>query len=63
MSQQMLASKVQILGWDIDRSGIAKIELGIRQVTDIEVLILSQALDVSPCSLFIVRNDFKQKET
>ena len=47
MTQAALAVKLQLAGWDIDRVGVAKIENGIRQVTDIEVVRLAKALDVS----------------
>ena len=47
MTQAALASKLQLDEWDIDRAGVAKIEIGIRQVTDIELVKLAKALDVS----------------
>jgi len=52
ITQKDLAARLQIEGWDISRSGIAKIESGLRQVTDIELYRLSQALDVSVDWLF-----------
>jgi transcriptional regulator with XRE-family HTH domain len=47
MTQAALAVRLQLDDWDIDRSGVAKIELGLRQVTDIEVMKLAKALNVS----------------
>jgi len=47
MTQQQLAARLQLDNWDIDRSGVAKIEMGLRRVTDIELLKLAAALDVS----------------
>lgn len=47
MTQAQLAAKLQLDQWDIDRAGVAKIEIGIRQVTDIELVKLAKALDVS----------------
>jgi len=47
MTQAALAVRLQLDDWDIDRSGVAKIELGLRQVTDIEVVKLAQALNVT----------------
>lgn len=47
MTQADLAAKLQLDQWDIDRAGVAKIEIGIRQVTDIEVVKLARALSVS----------------
>jgi len=51
LTQEALASKLQILGWDIDRFGVSKIERGQRQVTDKEVLMLAKALAVSVTQL------------
>jgi transcriptional regulator with XRE-family HTH domain len=48
MTQETLAANLQLDGWNISRSGIAKIELGLRQVTDIETMRLAKALGVSP---------------
>ena len=48
MTQAALASKLQLVEWDIDRAGVSKIEMGIRQVTDIELVTLAQVLQVSP---------------
>jgi transcriptional regulator with XRE-family HTH domain len=48
MTQEDLAAKLELDGWPISRAGIAKIEIGIRKVTDIELMRLSKALKVSP---------------
>ncbi len=47
LTQEGLAAKLQRLGMNIDRVGISKIETGLRQVHDREILLLAQALDVS----------------
>ena len=47
ITQADLAAKLQLAGWNIDRSGVAKIENGFRQVTDIEIIKLAKALNVS----------------
>jgi HTH-type transcriptional regulator, cell division transcriptional repressor len=47
LTQAELAAKLQVEGWDIDRGGVAKIEAGIRQVTDVEVVRLAKALQIS----------------
>ena len=52
LTQEALASKLQILGWDIDRFGVSKIERGQRQITDKEILMLAKALGVSVLQLF-----------
>lgn len=52
LTQAELAAKLQLSDWDIDRVGIAKIETGIREVNDKEVLILATVLNVSIDWLF-----------
>ncbi len=52
LTQEDLAFKLQILGWDIDRFGVSKIERKQRQITDKEVLMLAKALGVSMTQLF-----------
>ena len=47
MTQNDLASKLQVLGTGIDRSMVSKIESGIRPVSDFEVAALAKALKVS----------------
>ena len=46
MSQRALADKLQILGVDVDKNAIQRIECGKRFVTDIELIALAQALEV-----------------
>ena len=48
LSQKELAAKLELDGWKISRGTLAKIETGIRQVTDFEVMALAKALKVSP---------------
>ncbi len=43
-TQEELAGACQLLGWDIVRETVLKIEHGQRRVVDAEVLILSKAL-------------------
>ena len=52
ISQERLAGKCQLIGWDISREGIAKIESQLRGVSDIEVLKLAKALRVHFSVLF-----------
>lgn len=47
MTQKELSIKLQLFGFVIDRGGIAKIEAGLRRVTDMELVIISRALNVS----------------
>lgn len=46
-SQRQLADSLQILGLDVDKNAIQRIEAGKRFVTDIELVYLCQALHVS----------------
>lgn len=48
LSQEELATKLELDGWKCSRVSLAKIETGTRQVTDIEVMILAVNLKVSP---------------
>ena len=47
MSQYKLAAKIQAMGYDVYNHFIRRIENGERFVTDIELVILSEALGVS----------------
>lgn len=44
MSQRQLADALQLLGMDVDKNAVQRIEAGKRFVTDIEIVFLSQAL-------------------
>lgn len=46
-SQRELADSLQLLGLDVDKNAIQRIEAGKRFVTDIEVIYLCQALNIS----------------
>lgn len=47
LSQRQLADKLQLLGLDIDKNAIQRIECGKRFVTDIELSALSKFFDTS----------------
>ena len=47
MSQRILAEKLQLLGIDVDKNAIQRIESGQRFVTDIELLALAKTFKVS----------------
>ena len=57
MSQRILAEKLQIMGIDVDKNAIQRIESGQRFVTDIELLALSRVFDVR-CEELIGDYDF-----
>jgi len=48
LSQEGLAVRLELDGWKISRGTLSKIEAGIRQVTDFEVMALARTLKVSP---------------
>ena len=51
-SQQTLAARLQLRGWDISRDSLASLELQRRRVPDCELVFLSRALGVSLAQLF-----------
>lgn len=59
MTQQGLAERLNLLGAHIDRTAIAKIESGDRQLTLTEAFQFAWALDVAPVHLFVPTDDDK----
>ena len=51
-TQEVLAQKLQLSGWDITRASLAKLEAQVRRVSDGEVLFLAKVLKVSTDALF-----------
>ena len=47
ISQRQLADRLQLLGMDVDKNAIQRIEAGKRFVTDIELQYFSHALHLS----------------
>lgn len=47
LSQRQLADKLQLLGLDIDKNAIQRIECGKRFVTDIELSAFSKVFDIA----------------
>ncbi len=52
LTQPALSRKCQLIGWDISRESLAKIESRLRGVSDIEILQLARALRVHFSVLF-----------
>ncbi len=48
LSQRAFAEKLQIVGLDIDKNAIQRIECGKRFVTDIELVKICEVLSVTP---------------
>ena len=55
LSQEALATKLQVGGWDISRAGLSKIESRLRRVNDAEVYILAKVLGCALIDLFPIR--------
>jgi transcriptional regulator with XRE-family HTH domain len=51
-SQEQLVARCNLIGWNISRSTLAKIESKVRRVTDTEIVFLSRALKVNIELLF-----------
>ena len=47
MSRRILADKMQLLGVDVDKNAVQRIESGQRFVTDIELIALKKVFNVS----------------
>ena len=48
LTQAELCAKLNLLGWDISRDTLAKLETQVRWVADFELLKLAEALQVEP---------------
>ena len=55
MTQDMLASKLQLEGCDITRSAVAKIEVGQRHLYPDEIILIKKILNVSYDEIFDVK--------
>ena len=44
LTQAALVAKCNLIGWDVSRSTLSKVEYGIRRVNDAEVILLATAL-------------------
>ena len=57
LSQRKLATKMQLLGFDVDHYFIRRVENGERFVTDIDLVIFSRALETPIETLLLDVND------
>ncbi|MCH1499351.1 MAG: helix-turn-helix transcriptional regulator [Akkermansiaceae bacterium] len=57
LSQEGLAAKLQLAGWDLSRAGLAKIEARIRKVSDAELLLLARVLEKEVSEFFQESDD------
>lgn len=47
LSQEVVAARCQTAGWDVSRGTFAKVESGLRRVTDAELVVLAKVLKCS----------------
>lgn len=52
LSQEALAAKLQLFGWDLSRGGLSKIEACLRRVNDAELWVLAKTLSCSIPDLY-----------
>lgn len=52
-TQEQLVARCHLLGWNISRSTLAKIESQVRRITDDEIELIAKALDVPIQNLFL----------
>lgn len=52
ITQDMLATKLQLCGCDITRSAVAKIEVGQRHIYPDEIILIKEILNVSYDDIF-----------
>lgn len=55
ISQRELADRMQLVGIDIDKNAIQRIECGKRFVTDIEIIAFAKIFDVTFEELLIIK--------
>jgi transcriptional regulator with XRE-family HTH domain len=54
LTQEYVATKLQVLGCDITRSAVAKIEVGQRHLYPDEILLTRQVLNVTHNEIFAI---------
>lgn len=55
MTQETLAAKLQLMGCDITRSAVAKIEVGQRHLYPDEIILIREILDTTYNEIFDVK--------
>jgi len=58
-TQETLAAKLQVEGWDVSRESVAKLESQFRRVPDCELLFLAKAFRAKVIDLFPTDLDLK----
>ena len=62
MSQARLVAKLNVMGWDLSRGTLAKIEAQIRCVADYEIPILAAGIGIEPSELLMKALDKRPKK-
>lgn len=52
MSQRILAEKLQLIGMDVDKNAVQRMESGQRFITDVEILAICRTFQITPNALF-----------
>jgi len=59
-TQEALAAKLQVEGWDVSRESVAKLESQFRRAPDCELLFLAKVFGVKLSDLFAPNLDLKK---
>jgi transcriptional regulator with XRE-family HTH domain len=59
-TQENLAAKLQVEGWDVSRESVAKLEAQFRRAPDCELLFLAKVFAVKVADLFPANLDLKK---
>ncbi len=60
MTQDLLATRLQLAGCDITRSAVAKIEVGQRHLYPDEVILIKEILNVTYDEIFDIADEAKK---
>jgi transcriptional regulator with XRE-family HTH domain len=63
LTQSQLAAKLEVLGFQIDWSGISKIERQRRGLNDVEIILIAEALQVKVDDLLPLERPIWLKDT
>ena len=63
LTQAALAAKLNIIGWDLSRDTLAKIEAQTRWVADFEIPLLAKSIGITPSELLSLAIDKAPKRT
>lgn len=57
LTQDALAARCQLAGWDLSRATLSKIEAGLRRINDAEIYKMAEVLEVDLIDLFPAKID------